>query len=189
MNKKIKIYLENTRKNFQKLKEMVASERFLSGFEANETISTQIITDWHKALDIYEDDAYLYPAHTAMTDLLPENDYSNFMCYDETLDPLKADWHEITPLWEEIYAELWTFLLEIFETPKFDWLKNLKKGEYIVEFIYVDLYNILSFISSADTQKESLFLEKQWQVYQNGGFPCGWLGEYPQGEIIVYSPK
>lgn len=29
--------------------------------------------------------------------------------------------------------------------------------------------------------------EKLFRVYQAGGYPCGWAGAYPDGELIVYS--
>jgi len=32
------------------------------------------------------------------------------------------------------------------------------------------------------------FYEKIFRCYQSGGWPCGWEGNYPQGEIVVYIP-
>ena len=32
------------------------------------------------------------------------------------------------------------------------------------------------------------FYEKIFKVYKQGGWPCGWNGKYPSGEIIVYVP-
>lgn len=34
---------------------------------------------------------------------------------------------------------------------------------------------------------DNLF-EKIFQFYKDGGWPCGWKGDYPQGKMIVFSP-
>jgi hypothetical protein len=188
-NKAKQDYLILVQKKFDELKALILSEQFLSGFSYDKTISTHVITDLTKALDILMDDDWLYPDHTAMTYLLPEHDYSNFLCYDAALDPITIDWSEIDAVWENIHLEFWDFIVKALQTPKFDWLEKTGNLMYVAEAIQTDLYNILSFISSADSQKESKFLEQQLKVYQNGGFPCGWFGKYPDGEIIVYSPK
>lgn len=36
--------------------------------------------------------------------------------------------------------------------------------------------------------KTDNFYEKIFEVYKHGGWPCGWKGIYPEGEIIVYVP-
>lgn len=34
-------------------------------------------------------------------------------------------------------------------------------------------------------RKESLF-ERMFQCYQCGGYPCGWRGNFPEGQMLVY---
>lgn len=36
--------------------------------------------------------------------------------------------------------------------------------------------------------KTDNFYEKIFEVYKVGGWPCGWKGTYPNGEVIVYVP-
>jgi hypothetical protein len=36
--------------------------------------------------------------------------------------------------------------------------------------------------------KTDNFYEKIFEIYKQGGWPCGWKGTYPIGEIIVYVP-
>ena len=36
--------------------------------------------------------------------------------------------------------------------------------------------------------KTDNFYEKIFEVYKAGGWPCGWKGTYPNGEVIVYVP-
>jgi hypothetical protein len=36
--------------------------------------------------------------------------------------------------------------------------------------------------------KTENFYEKIFEIYKQGGWPCGWTGTYPMGDIIVYVP-
>lgn len=35
----------------------------------------------------------------------------------------------------------------------------------------------------------SPFLEELFSLYRTGGWPCGYKGEYPHGQFIVYWPS
>jgi hypothetical protein len=35
---------------------------------------------------------------------------------------------------------------------------------------------------------ESGFFEQLWNVYRQGGWPCGWEGAYPGGNLVLYQP-
>jgi hypothetical protein len=37
--------------------------------------------------------------------------------------------------------------------------------------------------------RKSLLFEQILAVYELGGWPCGWLGKYPAGKLIVLDPK
>ena len=130
-NKAKQDYLILVQKKFDELKALILSEQFLSGFSYDKTISTHVITDLTKALDILMDDDWLYPDHTAMTYLLPEHDYSNFLCYDAVLDPITIDWSEIDAVWENIHLEFWDFIVKALQTPKFDWLEKTGNLMYV----------------------------------------------------------
>jgi len=43
--------------------------------------------------------------------------------------------------------------------------------------------------SRAMVGKQNHFFEKIFQIYQNGAWPCGWEGNYPEGKLIVFQPK
>ena len=78
-------------------------------------------------------------------------------------------------------------------------IKNLnldrKELEDIDGFIYNDFLSIIAYKSFAEIddkeiyENDKMFLEKQIEVYKNGGFPCGWKGEFPNGVMVVYSPE
>ncbi|MGY0694933.1 hypothetical protein ACW2QC_19560 [Virgibacillus sp. FSP13] len=36
--------------------------------------------------------------------------------------------------------------------------------------------------------KTDNFYERVFKVYKEGGWPCGWKGTYPNGEMIAFVP-
>ncbi|MBS9429828.1 hypothetical protein CE143_15995 [Photorhabdus luminescens] len=48
----------------------------------------------------------------------------------------------------------------------------------IVHYLIEDTYK--------DKLKKPLFFEKLIEVYESGHLPCGWDGEWPNGNLIVY---
>ena len=43
------------------------------------------------------------------------------------------------------------------------------------------------FIEYSYFQELHPFSEKLLDIYKIGGFPCGWRGDFPEGEILIYS--
>ena len=43
------------------------------------------------------------------------------------------------------------------------------------------------FIEYSYFQELHPFSEKLLDIYKIGGFPCGWRGDFPKGEILIYS--
>jgi hypothetical protein len=37
--------------------------------------------------------------------------------------------------------------------------------------------------------RPSIFFSRILAVYEQGGWPCGWLGKYPEGKLIVLDPN
>lgn len=56
-----------------------------------------------------------------------------------------------------------------------------------IDDIHYDLFCI-ALNSSLGGNKEVFFSQIE-EIYKQGGWPCGWKGTYPQGEIIVFLPK
>ena len=89
---------------------------------------------------------------------------------------LKAEY-----LWRTYKDQLWNLILQLqkenqdlFPDPFIDFVYN--------DFLTFTAYGIFSNIKDD-------FIEKQIEVYKNGGFPCGWKGEFPNGVMVVYSPE
>ena len=152
----------------------------------------------HKGIENYECTQNFEIAMQLYMDQDPDSIYSSYP--DLIADPpteVKWDikvWQKINEQTEleikkigENYTqnERWELIREI--SMKNDWW-NL--GD-LAGFVYSDFINILAFYAyklwSAD-EIESLFLEEQYKVYSKGGFPYGWKGNYPEGEILVFLP-
>jgi hypothetical protein len=57
--------------------------------------------------------------------------------------------------------------------------------EVEVNTVYDDLEYIM--LARAVMDVTDLFWEKMFQVYRAGGYPCGWKGAYPEGQLVVLS--
>lgn len=66
-------------------------------------------------------------------------------------------------------------------------LKLDKKYKELLDDIVSDLKGCL--YSRAVLGKEGAFFESIFSIYLNGGWPCGWEGEWPSGRIIYYESK
>jgi hypothetical protein len=52
--------------------------------------------------------------------------------------------------------------------------------------IFADLSHIL--LSRAVQGATDVFFEEMFSIYQAGGWPCGWVGDYPMGSVLAYCP-
>lgn len=56
----------------------------------------------------------------------------------------------------------------------------------LLDDVHSDLYNCI--VARAVGGRDFHFFEALLAVYSNGGWPCGWNGEYPAGRIAAYFP-
>ena len=173
-------------------KELIASKEFLSGAFSLE--GYEITHSQKEAYDLYTVEEPPAP-YFSYPDLIGEVVPSNFTpFYDvEEID------EKIDNLWDSIFDNLWKYVYKE--------MKNLdlyrKELEDIDGFIYNDFLSIIAYKSFVEIveiddkeiddkeidENDKMFLEKQIEVYKNGGFPCGWKGEFPNGVMVVYSPE
>lgn len=66
--------------------------------------------------------------------------------------------------------------------------KRLGRGPYaeIVDEVASDFYHCA--YKRAILGGSPHFSERLYECYRDGGWPCGWKGEYPAGLLVVYSP-
>lgn len=65
--------------------------------------------------------------------------------------------------------------------------KRLGRSSYdeIIDEVASDLYHCA--YKRAVLGDEPHFFDKLLECYRAGGWPCGWKGDYPSGQLIVYS--
>ena len=141
-------------------KELIASKGFLSGGFSLE--GYEITHSQKEAYDLYTDQDPPMP-YFSYPELIGEVVSSNFTPFYDV---------------EEIDEKI-----------------DRKELEDIDGFIYNDFLSIIAYKSFVEIddreidENDKMFLEKQIEVYKNGGFPCGWKGQFPNGIMVVYSPK
>lgn len=165
-------------------KELIASKGFLSGAFSLE--GYEITHSQKKAYDLYTDQDPPVP-YFSYPELIGEVVSSNFTpFYDvEEID------EKIDNLWDSIFDNLWKYVYKEMKSLDLD----RKELEDIDGFIYNDFLSIIAYKSFVEIddreidENDKMFLEKQIEIYKNGGFPCGWKGQFPNGIMVVYSPK
>ena len=165
-------------------KELIASKGFLSGGFSLE--GYEITHSQKEAYDLYTDQDPPMP-YFSYPELIGEVVSSNFTpFYDvEEID------EKIDILWDSIFDNLWKYVYKEMKSLDLD----RKELEDIDGFIYNDFLSIIAYKSFVEIddreidENDKMFLEKQIEVYKNGGFPCGWKGQFPNGIMVVYSPK
>lgn len=70
-----------------------------------------------------------------------------------------------------------------------DILSNRLKGKHkeLLDEVVGDMYNAA--YSRAVNGISDNLLEQIFTIYKNGGWPCGFKGDYPDGNLIVYLPS
>ena len=44
-------------------------------------------------------------------------------------------------------------------------------------------------LATVDNGKSERLYEDMFLAYQSGGWPCGWYGKYPEGQLVVFYPS
>lgn len=178
LNKTFNEYELRLKKEVAFFKNLISSENFLNGhFKLNGYLTTNKVDI---AIDLYELEYHANNDYYIYGDLIQKVEYSSFIPYYDNNDYDS----KISEIWNIIDEEIWGHVnFTISE-------KGLDLGN-INEFIYIDFINIISYKASGKeiNGQDKDFLEKQIEVYQNGGFPCGWKGYYPEGKMVVFIPN
>ena len=148
------------------LKEIIMKQLFniidnkLLTFDTNENM------DWHFINNIEEMETYLY-SQTAVDTCWLDLRENNSLILKLTNAQERATWDkEIVPIIQSR-------------------LKEVGYIEYLND-IEMDLFNCHLNITH-------LLKNKLWnsifKAYKKGNFPCGWLGSYPEGKLVVFNPN
>lgn len=134
----------------------------------------------------------------AMSLYMEQDPPDGYTSYPDLINdpPTEHKWSEL--IWNNIDYDTELKIREIENFYIHEVLRNLveeisqkNNWHYFWGFVYSDFTNILRFYAyklwSGD-DVSSIFLDNQYKVYKNGGFPYGWKGSYPEGNILVYLP-
>lgn len=84
--------------------------------------------------------------------------------------------------------ELYFFLRPIIETQLRNMLPNCDPSDDIMEIdLHIDL--VIGSRSMIGAGHNHLMEEKLFNVYKAYGYPCGWIGPFPEGRLVVFSRK
>ena len=175
INENLENYKCKLEKEVSYYRKLITSKRFLNGeFKLQNYF---IVKEIDIAINLYESDDYI-EGYSIYRGLLQKVEYSGYIPYDENVQ------NKIRELWRTVDEELWGCINDAL-------VKKNHGFSKLNEFIYVDFLSIIAYkaLNEKIDEEEEIFLEKQIEVYRNGGFPCGWRGEFPKGEMVVYSPK
>ena len=165
-------------------KELSASKGFLSG--AFSLGGYEITHSQKETYDLYTDQDPPSP-YFSYPELIENVVPSNFIPFYELQDIRD----KIRSFWLKLDDDIWDYVRSEVSNRNLQ-LKELKD---IDNFIYNDFLSIIAYKAFAEIdnknidENDKMFLEKQIEVYKNGGFPCGWKGQFPNGIMVVYSPK
>lgn len=68
----------------------------------------------------------------------------------------------------------------------FERCKKLNFSKLLTNCLSVEFYNIFVLYLICDELPD---FSKRLFVLEQGGFSCGWKGEFPEGKMIVYNHK
>ncbi|MGC5327303.1 hypothetical protein [Brevibacillus sp. SYSU BS000544] len=88
--------------------------------------------------------------------------------------------------WNKISKEARAFVNSKVEHQLIGLIENYSIDEKIIQIIKWDLLNAIIEHSYKDCKNRPTFFLYLLDVYEQGNFPCGWRGSYPNGELIVY---
>ncbi|MCT4583982.1 MAG: hypothetical protein N4A54_03570 [Peptostreptococcaceae bacterium] len=88
--------------------------------------------------------------------------------------------------WNDVVKTISKYILpKILNYVENKWIDKYEKNEKIrIEFNSVLMNFLLAHIFSK--YKEEPFHDELLKIYEQGYFPCGWKGTYPEGKIIIF---
>jgi hypothetical protein len=172
------IYAEKLRANGNNLMELIGSPQFfMGGYIA---LPNEIV--------IYDEAEAIEYATDQDIDLNKGIEYQYWVGIQEMNDRGNASHEKRKDL---KLGKEFTRLLESISTEHTNALsqkgREVKIASPLVDWACGDFYLFLLNMTIFESQSE--FHQSLYNVYKNGGIPCGWKGDFPDGELLVYSKQ
>lgn len=169
--------------NFDYFMSIIQSDTFFKGKNtANK--HAQIIDDKDLAWELYSNESIGDPYYNWV-----EIKYSYNFLGGFKKEELKE---KIIDLGDQLTDKESLRLINIFESKYYEKfyntitevLEEMNLSDFI-DFVTNDFYNFLLFYTYLD--QKIPFIENEISIYKDGGFPCGWKGNFPNGNFVVFS--
>ena len=169
-------YIDSAKASFENLLRTINSDIFMNGL-VKSVENSEIISDIDKAVYYSTDqDAQDYDFGIRYwTEILEFN--TNILDSTEVTIALPDQGRELVRFTSSLSLELVEKIGRIIS------IKNLPNE---VKGVVCENFSTF-FIEYSYFQELHPFSEKLLDIYKIGGFPCGWRGDFPKGEILIYS--
>lgn len=88
--------------------------------------------------------------------------------------------------WNEVVLQIKKDILPpILKKIECNWLE-IFKNEYVIRQTIESNLLYIMILSAFKKYKEEPFHEELLNIYEQGYFPCGWKGTYPEGKIVIF---
>lgn len=175
-------FLENFNYYTHFFEKLLTDECLMSGMnrEKNQNFTDEfhVIDNQKEAFDLYMEQEVDEDVYTSYPQLMVDNCAYTMMHQQETelylLDTFISDKlhnyfdNKLLPLVKEVVR-----------------IKNLNSD--FIDFFVNDFSAFISY-KICSLNDNNIFIQRQIKAYQSGCFPCGWLGKYPNGKLVIYSP-
>ena len=129
------------------------------------------VKSWKEAKTYYSDKVWsstTLEARNSLTEFLDKNYIIEYQKWDDYVDIG----------WKIIDEEILNKLEEIKEKNKLD-IKFINTAKWVIlNAIMEDVYR--------EAKNRPTFFLKLLEIYESGNFPCGWIGKWPEGSLVVY---
>jgi len=136
------------------------------------TVKTEQVKTWPQACKIMELDSWenaTLEARNQLTEFLADNCPKRFEEWNKIADRFKDE--VIMPLTKEIWVP---------------YQETNKLGINLVHYVQWNTLAALMENAYIDSNHQTFFFLELLRVYEAGHLPCGWLGEWPQGKLVVF---
>ncbi|WXR61471.1 hypothetical protein WG909_14370 [Peptostreptococcaceae bacterium AGR-M142] len=105
------------------------------------------------------------------------------ICIKEYRTESKYEWNDITRILRKFV------LSELLDYVENKWIDRYNKNEKIrseIKFIILNFLVLNIYGKSKKGYFKDFFYDELLKIYEQGYFPCGWKGTYPEGKIIIF---
>jgi hypothetical protein len=153
-----------------------------------------------EVLDLIDSKALLHPSNSTLSNghIIDDLELAKFFAWDKVYGQDEFTWSDIrsekmSEVWEIVYEDenhihIDRKLSAVLEEVTSSLERQLDTyHKELLDDIASDMKGCI--YSRAFQGVNSTFFEKILTIYQDGGWPCGWHGDWPEGEISIYKQK